>query len=236
MARRTKTEIMDGVDCIESKIVANNTVEYRKEDGIRVIRLHLTDIVTFNPDGSVTLNSDGWQTVTTKARMNEFFSGYVYQDKSIWYVENAGKIYVYKDGITFYPDGSVTGEGEDPKEKLKLKKDVKKYVDGYMKALINREVDKPSGGDCWGCFMTEQNGREVMGNDHIFEHFKEKYYVPSLLNNAIKELPVSQAAMHMIGYYWKIHNDYSEWYEGVAKEQIKKSLSRYITRRLGMAA
>ena len=47
MARRTKAEIMDGVqDVKDAKIVANNTIKYHTTDGRTVYRLHLTDIVT----------------------------------------------------------------------------------------------------------------------------------------------------------------------------------------------
>src|SRR5689334_18060408 len=44
-----------------------------KQGKIGDIRLWLyqTAIVTWKPDGSVVLDSGGWKTVTTKARMNE---------------------------------------------------------------------------------------------------------------------------------------------------------------------
>ena len=54
-----------------SRPIENNTrIEQRGED--YAVRLHETDVVTFHMDGSVTLDSGGWLTVTTKARMNEF--------------------------------------------------------------------------------------------------------------------------------------------------------------------
>lgn len=36
------------------------------------IRFHATRILTYSPEGWVTLNSGGWRTVTTKQRINEF--------------------------------------------------------------------------------------------------------------------------------------------------------------------
>jgi len=74
MSRRTKRQIMAGVNCTSSSIVDHNTVEYERENGDRVIRLHLTDIVTFRPDGTIMLNSGGWKTITTKTRMNNQIS------------------------------------------------------------------------------------------------------------------------------------------------------------------
>jgi len=108
--RRTKKEIMENVkDAVDSKLIANNTIEYHKDNGTRVIRLHLTDIITFHPDGSVTLNSGGYKTATTKSRINELAPVIITQKSSVWYVYYSGKEYIFKDGITLYPDGTVTG-------------------------------------------------------------------------------------------------------------------------------
>ena len=240
--RKTKREIMDGVESIKSRLIDNNTVEYYRADGSKVIRLHLTDIITFNPDGSCTLNSGGWQTVTTKDRINKFSPCRVFQDKSVWYINLNGSWdrenwIPYADGITIHPDGSVKGQGEDPRELIKLQKQIDRYVKGFMVKLEARKIEQPSGGDCWGCyFKDEKTGREVMGSDHILDHFKEKYYVPSLLFNAIKQISVSQVAMHYIGYSTKMHDEPLTWAEDVAKSQVSKSLKRYLKRRLGMAA
>lgn len=240
--KRTKKEIMAGVECEKSRVIDSNTIEYERADGSKVIRLHLTDIITFNLDGSVTLNSGGWQTVTTKDRMNKFAPCRVFQEKSVWYVSLDGgwdrkNRIPYKDGITIHPDGSVTGEGEDPAKFKKLQKQIDRYVKGFMAALEARKVGVPSNGDCWGClFKDTKTGREVMGSSHILDHFKEKYYVPSLLFNAIKEIPVSQVAMHWIGYATKQIDEPLGWAEDIARDQISRSLKRYLKRRLSMAA
>jgi len=70
--RETKSQIMEGIETIESKVLADNTVEYKKPDGTTVIRFHHTDIIETAPDGTITLNSGGWKTMTTKDRMNSF--------------------------------------------------------------------------------------------------------------------------------------------------------------------
>ena len=51
--RKSKAEIMLNVECSESKIIDNNTIEYTKMNGVKVIRLHLTDIITFPKMGGV---------------------------------------------------------------------------------------------------------------------------------------------------------------------------------------
>lgn len=87
----------------ESRKLANNTYLERRGDAIAV-RLHFTDVITFNPDGSVTLNSGGWRTVTTKDRMN-FTSGVrVFQHAHEWYVAVARET---DDGLRYDWDSSI---------------------------------------------------------------------------------------------------------------------------------
>jgi len=231
MSKRTKAEIMQNVECESARIVENNTVEYHRSNGDRVIRLHLTDILTFKANGDVELNTDGWTTVTTKARMNEFLpAGWkIEQRKSIWYLNE----YTYQDGITIHPDGTVTGNGTSPKELNKLNKQIDKYTKGYVKAFFDGQVPQPSGGDCWGCLFFDQMDKP--SNSHLLEHFKEKYYVPKLLDRAIEEIPVSQAALHVIGYIWGMHDREASFWNDIAKSQITSSLKRYLRRRLGLA-
>jgi hypothetical protein len=50
--------------------VENNTTIIRRDNGDLAVRLHDTDVVTYHADDSVTLDSGGWLTVTTKDRMN----------------------------------------------------------------------------------------------------------------------------------------------------------------------
>ncbi len=50
------------------------------------VRLHRTDVVTLHPDGSQTLNSGGWRTVTTKDRINAYSMARVWSDRGEWKV------------------------------------------------------------------------------------------------------------------------------------------------------
>lgn len=76
--------------CHEKRKHSNNTWLERKGEAI-VMTLHATDIVTVVPSGQITLNSGGWQTPTTKSRINDAlhelgvrFAG-VSQAKHVWY-------------------------------------------------------------------------------------------------------------------------------------------------------
>lgn len=55
----------------DKKKLANNTYAERRDVGI-AIRLHQTDILTFYPCGSVVVKTGGWETVTTKGRINRY--------------------------------------------------------------------------------------------------------------------------------------------------------------------
>jgi len=75
------------------------------DEGRTYVRYHSTNVVEFDAT-SVTLNSGGWQTVTTKRRMNqasnEFNLGYsVYQRAHAWYVvDGNGEKHAFVDGMT----------------------------------------------------------------------------------------------------------------------------------------
>ena len=80
----------------------SNTVVLRIGGKTRVI-LHETEVVKFDTE-SIWLDSGGWETVTTKARMNqasnEFNLGYgVYQKDYQWYVDFRGETYKFVDGM-----------------------------------------------------------------------------------------------------------------------------------------
>ncbi len=74
--------------------------------GRTYVQYHATNIVEFDGD-TVTLNSGGWQSVTTKRKMNQashqFGLGYgVYQRNHVWYVDLPnGQTVEFEDGMTF---------------------------------------------------------------------------------------------------------------------------------------
>lgn len=73
-------------------------------DGSTVITYHSTQVVSFNQQ-FINLRSGGYETVTTKRRMNEASSTFglgfqVYQEKFYWYVTYKGKVYRFADRMT----------------------------------------------------------------------------------------------------------------------------------------
>lgn len=168
-------------------------LERRGPDSIAV-RYHATDVVTYHADGRVTLNSNGFRTATTKARINEFSPVRLYQAKGLWYVDGGA---IFEDGATLQ-DGTLSGVSEPAsveKRKRALDRKVSSYIKGFCASVAAaKRLDDPSGGDCWGCAMrpTDDPTREAMGFDHYLGHFggtedqPEPYFVPSLVVTAIK--------------------------------------------------
>ena len=79
--------------------VGNNTYAEILSDDTVAIKLHSTYVVKINPNGTYTLNSGGWQTSTTKDRINQYSPVRVYQRKFEWYISLNGKEYPFMDGM-----------------------------------------------------------------------------------------------------------------------------------------
>ncbi len=67
------------------------------------IRYHGTYVVLIHEDGTYTLNSGGWKTVTTKKRINEYAPVYISQKNYEWFLE---------DNISFYDGMKINSAGE----------------------------------------------------------------------------------------------------------------------------
>ncbi len=85
---RIKSEMLTGVTpgFTSSKLIARNTIKAVYPDGTTIIRYMDTNVVTIHPDKSVTLNSGGFVTKTTKSRIEENTHLRIYQKNSIWYI------------------------------------------------------------------------------------------------------------------------------------------------------
>jgi len=116
--RTTKAESIASIShlLVKSRKVGNNTFEVFYKNGDRAIRLHRTDIVTWRTIycsacygtklKRIVLNTNGWETVTTKARMNQYMpNGHIYQHKYKWYVKTPDGDVPYYDGMILDYDG-----------------------------------------------------------------------------------------------------------------------------------
>lgn len=181
------------------KPYGNNTRIVKTEQGYGV-KYHATVVVNVLTDRWV-LNTGGWQTVTTKQRINENAPVYINQEKHIWYIDG---ITPYQDGIEVDRDGRILSEidySEVERQEQVLRK-IKKYVRDFA----NHGVSDPSGGDCWICLgLIQNNGNPTCLQSHI----DDSYYHGSLLVNALNHS----------GYISKI---------GLDKTAIRQVLFKYL--------
>lgn len=79
-------------------------------DGRNAIAIvyHGTAVVVHHRDGSFTLDMGGFNTPTTRRRINQYSPASVYQRKFEQYVGYRGNTYAYQPGMTLYPNGEVT--------------------------------------------------------------------------------------------------------------------------------
>jgi hypothetical protein len=98
-----------------SKISSNNTKVITQDDGTVVVRLHRTDVVTLFTDGTVVLNTGGWDTVTTRARMNQAANQLglhyrVFREKYQLFVRVNRQTLPFESSITFTPTEPLSWE------------------------------------------------------------------------------------------------------------------------------
>lgn len=147
-----------GSDIIDARKLANNTLQYTKvskgKPPVRVIALHDTDILTFTKDCTI-VSTGGYNTVTTRARINEFAPGIrCHTKQGILHVNG---VQVLK-AATVNRDGSVTSDlqpGGMEAKKAQLERFMKEW---RAKGLPT--ADK-STGDPW-IFSKSQVTEDVM--------------------------------------------------------------------------
>lgn len=211
--------------------LSNNTYLVIRDDGGYGVRLHATEVIVHYPR-SMVLNSGGYLTVTTKARMNEYSTAQVWSDAGVWMVGWHGNEFSFADGMELFADGTVTGASEDPNATKKLRKRVNQFAKDYAQAFCNGMVPAPGGGDCFIC--------QAGGPGSCIEsHIDESYYVPRMLSNAADaDLgTLSMFTKDFIARTWSPDHDSpsSEGIGGIAYDQIRKTIRKYCFHQLGLA-
>lgn len=232
--RKTKKELLAGLTDIRmSRLVGNNTVEVTFNDGSRIVKFHDTIIITFKK-GSVTLNTDGYRTQTTRDRINAYRAETkvtVYQEKGLWYAHSStgAEDYtwrgetdpVFYDGMTFKA-GMLTSGIREPN--MKAVSALKKNIEAFVK-LVDTKLPEPNdtAGDCWYCSLHEVDTGKTLGDvtesDHLKLHMEEGYLPLSMVINAMREAGFrdEQIYLHVAG----------KW-----TDNIKRYLRRYLEKRL----
>lgn len=221
--------------------LANNTYAHRNADGSIAIQLHSTDILTFHPDGRTVVTSGGWQTSTTKARLNDYMPHGlgISQRGGIWYWSGGE---VFQDGATIGARGGITYNGTPANEKGLAA--LRKRVNAFASLCANAvPLPLPGAGDCFYCQMVVSEGPDkgkALGDackdrSHLESHMEEGYAVPSLVYRALKERGCTD---FILALAFKTQNGevQSANLSGLAKDHVRRAVRKFMFRRLGMAA
>lgn len=150
----------------------------------------------------------------------------------------------FYDGIIVDKDGYAERPNKKQERKLaKHEREVEKMegrIDRFVKLCIDKlkeGLPMPSGGDCWYCCMVTTDTREGMGDafgshSHLMEHMKEKYVVPSMLVNALREAGYQDTGI----YIWLNMNADTQRMGGEERlanyDTTKRALKKYLRKRL----
>ena len=88
------------LDGNSSKVIGNNTKVYRTGDSIS-ISLHGNKIISFYASGYLKLYDQGYQTSTTKDRMNRYTPSdfKIVQRDGIWYAKRGSNKKMFENGL-----------------------------------------------------------------------------------------------------------------------------------------
>lgn len=166
--------------------VENNTYLERRDGGDIAVRLHGTDVVTYHKNGSMTFDTGGFYSVTTKDRMNKYSPFRFYSVKGRWYVSADGEGVPYVNGMTLTPGESlpITDTSAEEAQNAQTRKAVTKYVKGLTdEKIAELAAQADTGeykGDCMFCLF------DMTGTEHFESHIEEGYYMLSLCVRALE--------------------------------------------------
>jgi hypothetical protein len=164
-----------------SRKVANNTLAVRLESGAVALRLHQTDILTAEPSGAVVINSGGWRTSTTKARLNEYLRDglSISQSRGVWHwsrtLAQPSSDGMHRESLGVFSDGDrLTRTGRlilkarpDAEDKArKLTREVNRFAKLCADSL---PIEQPGAGDCFYCGLVVQDEKPApLGAAHHY--------------------------------------------------------------------
>ena len=185
---------------------ANNTHLHRIDADTIAVRLHNTDVVVYHSNGDTTLCTGGYQTLTTKERLNRFTNYSVRSIKGRWFVNAPSPddwSVPFVEGITITPgvDPNPVDTGAEDAHNRRLRKQIKDYValytDERQAELIEGAQRGDHRGDCLYCQIEmAEAGKDnstyygynssvpisnMAFSEHLLLHIEEGYTMASLM-------------------------------------------------------
>lgn len=104
--------------CKDSRKLCNNTYLCRRDEDAVAVRLHSTDVVTFFSDGRIEISTGGWNTITTKDRINACWKGRVWSESGHMFASYNGQECAFNGNrVTVLPDGTLVGDSAEEERK-----------------------------------------------------------------------------------------------------------------------
>jgi hypothetical protein len=189
----------------------------KREDDAVAVKLYSTDIITWQKNGHIILDSGGYKTVTTADRLQSFLSYNIIRRSSIsgtWYLSDCTKkFYEWKDPIELDCHGKIIGHKTVLQETLAEIKDfrithekkVLKWAD--VKQLWNRSLNLKS--DVYGMRQLFKVGDHVKIDAHIKTLSRLRRSITARITEVIEAMDLEQTS-----------NLYDRCYDDDLKEQI----------------
>ena len=105
--RKIETQMCAAVQSSSNWTSSNTTVHFNEESGTSIVRLHGNKIAEID-ESSMTIFDGGWQTTTTKSRLNalinEFCNGMtdgVFQKNYEWFIRDNNVTREFENGYIF---------------------------------------------------------------------------------------------------------------------------------------
>lgn len=105
--RKIERQMIDAVKSNANWQSANTSVSYNEENDVSIVRLHGNKIAEIG-DNFVQVFDGGWQTVTTKSRLNVIINEFcnaltdgVYQRQHVWYLKDNNVEREFESGYIF---------------------------------------------------------------------------------------------------------------------------------------
>ena len=184
------------------KLGGNTYLEKREDDAVAV-RLYHTDIITWQKNGHIILDSGGYQTVTTADRLHSFLGYSLIQQWSIsrtWYFNGCAekKVYKWSDPIELDCHGKIIGKKTLLQETLAEIKDfrithekkVLKWTD--VKHLWNRSLNLKS--DAYGMRQLFKIRDNAKIDAHIKTLSKLRRSITARIIEVIKVMTLEQVS------------------------------------------
>lgn len=198
--------------------IASESVIYHKT---RILVCRYDNQIQSRPLLDVSINTGGFNTVTTRERLNRFLpSGWsVYTDSGFLYVRTPAGVFPHVDCATFKPDGNPC-KPELHKDSRAVAVALKRKIDRFARLIDSKGFPEPSSGDPW---IIDWNPRAI-GESVLIDWLDSEYLNGSLVVHAMRRKGWTDTALSMA---YHRPDDF--------KPQIKRAVRDFFKAGLGLA-